>query len=203
MTAFTTVLWCMILISAAFMMLFLPPIWACPIPVFQYALERWPADVYEVIVFHQEPLSLEDQAMVDKLQKACPYEYSASSDGDFRANVIVKTVNLTTSPDEAMRKLWEAQSTSELPWMVVKYPGSSRIPENVWSGHFTAAAVEMLLDSPIRKEIARRILKGDTAVWVLLESGIQQQDDAAARLLETQLKKMEENLEILSPEGCN
>jgi hypothetical protein len=145
-------------------------------------------------VFHKEPLSLKDQAIVDKLQKACPDEDRASSDGNSCANVIVKTVNLTTSPDEAMQKLWEAQSTSELPWMVVKYPGSSRIPENVWSGHFTATAVEALLDSPTRKEIARRILEGEAAVWVLLESGIQQQDDAAARLLETQLKKMENTL---------
>jgi len=185
-----------LLVSAASVTL-CSPVWACSIPVFQYALEHWSADVYEVIVFHQGQLSLEDQAIVDKL----PGEDGASSDIDSPANAIVKIVNLATSPDEAMRKLWEAQSASELPWMVVKYPGSSRIPENAWSGRFTATAVETLLDSPTRKEIARRILEGEAAVWVLLESGIQQQDDAAARLLETQLKKIEETLEISPPEG--
>lgn len=162
-----TSLWYILLVSATFVTLSCSPVWGCSIPVFQYALERWPADVYEVIVFHQGPLFLEDQAMVDKLQKA-------SSDDESRANVIVKTVNLTASPDEAMRKLWEAQSTSELPWMVIRYPRSSQIPENVWSGHFTTTVVEALLDSPTRKEIARRILSGESAVWVLLESGIQQ-----------------------------
>ena len=60
--------------------------------------------------------------------------------------------------------------------------------------------MKTLLDSPIRREIARRILNGEAAVWVLLESGIPQQDEAAARLLETQLKKMSENLKILAPE---
>ena len=184
---------CILLVSAASVTLSCSPIWACSIPVFRYALERWSADDYEVIVFYQDNLSIEEQTMVDKLKKA-------SSNSNSHANIIVRTVNLSESPDESMRKLWEAQSSSELPWMVVRYPRFSRVLEDAWSGHFTAAAVEMLLDSPTRKEIARRILEGEAAVWVLLESGIQQQDEAAARLLETQLKKMEETLEISVPE---
>lgn len=188
-----TNLWSILLVSAASVILLSPPIRACSIPVFQYALGRWSADSYEVIVFHQDPLSSEEQAMVDRLQKA-------SLEGDSHANVIVKTVNLSASPDEAMRKLWSAQPNSELPWMVVKYPRFSRVLEDAWAGHFTAADVETLLDSPIRREIARCILNGEAAVWVLLESGIQQQDEAAARLLETQLRKMSENLRILVPE---
>ena len=182
-----------LLVSAAFVTFLSLPVCACSIPVFRYALERWHADAYEVFVFHQGYLSSKDQAMVDRLQKA-------SSDGASRANVIVKTVDLEASPDETMPKLWKAQDAPELPWIVVRYPRFSRISEDAWSGHFTAAAVEALLDSPTRKEIARRILEGETAVWVLLESGIQQQDDAAAHLLESQLKKMEETLEISVPE---
>ena len=145
-----------------------------------------------MIVFHRTTLSSEYQELVDRLRKA-------SSDNDSRANVIVKTVNLSTSSDEAMRKIWESQSTSELPWMVVRYPRFSRVSGDVWSGRFIVDAVELLLDSPTRREIARRILAGDSAVWVLLESGMQQQDEAAAHLLETQLKKMEETLEISTP----
>ena len=182
-----------LLVSAVLMILSCSSIWACSIPVFRYALERWSADDYEVIVFYQDNLSIEEQTMVDKLRKA-------SSNSNSRVNIIVKTVNLSESPDEAIRKLWEAQSASELPWMVVRYPRFSRVLEDAWSGHFTVAAVEMLLDSPTRKEIARHILEGESAVWVLLESGIQQQDEAAAHLLETQLKKMEETLEISVPE---
>ena len=185
--------WCILLFSAVLMILSCSSIWACSIPVFRYALERWSADDYEVLVFYQDNLSIEEQTIVDKLKKT-------SSNSNSRANIIVRTVNLSESPDEAIRKLWEAQSASELPWMVVRYPRFSRVLEDAWSGHFTPAAVEMLLDSPIRKEIARRILEGESAVWVLLESGVQQQDDAAARILETQLNKMEETLEISVPE---
>ena len=33
---------------------------ACQIPVFRYALERWQATPYEVVIFHRGPLSPAD-----------------------------------------------------------------------------------------------------------------------------------------------
>jgi len=182
------------LVSIAFVILLSTPIRACSVPVFQYALAYWTADAYEVIVFHRGSLSSEEQVTVDGLQRA-------SWDADSRANVVVKTVDLAGSPSVVMQKLWEAQSASELPWMVIRYPRFSGVSESVWSGHFTAAGIRALLDSPVRKEIARRILDGEVAVWVFLESGVQEQDEAAARLLETELKRMSENFRISVPEG--
>ena len=38
----------------------------CNIPVFRYALERWPADSYEVILFHRGPLTAAEQALADQ-----------------------------------------------------------------------------------------------------------------------------------------
>lgn len=177
-----------ILLAVAF--LAIPPssrIWACSVPVFQYALAYWSADPYEVIVFHRVALSSEEQATMDKLKTAS-------------ANVVVGTVDLAESPGMEMQKLWESQSESALPWMVVKYPRISEIQGDVWSGVFTAANIDALLDSPARKEITRRILKGETTVWAFLESGDQQVDGAAANLLEAQLQKMSEELRIIVPE---
>jgi hypothetical protein len=76
----------------------------------------------------------------------------------------------------------------------------SMISEDVWSGPLEGDDVEAILDSPVRKEIARLILEGEVAVWVLLESGDKQQDDEAAHLLEIQLEKMSETLRISLPE---
>ncbi len=166
---------------------------ACAVPVFKYALTYWAADLYGVIVFHRGPLSTEQKSVVDRLQRA-------SLGIDTRANVIVKMVDLAGSQDAEIQKLWKEQPGSELPWMVVKYPRLSMISEDVWSGPLADSAVEAILDSPVRKEIARRILEGEVAVWVLLESGDKQQDDEAANLLETQLKKMSDTLRILVPE---
>jgi hypothetical protein len=185
---------CIILLTGILFVV-LPPssIQACAVPVFKYALTYWAPDLYGVIVFHQKPLSTEQKSLVDRLQRA-------SLGIDPRANVIVRMVDLGGSPDAEMQKLWKAQSGSEMPWMVVKYPRLSMISEDVWSGPLEGDAVEAILDSPVRKEIARRILEGKVTVWILLESGDKQQDDEAAHLLETQLKKMSETLRISAPE---
>ena len=169
------------------------PIWACSVPVFQYALAYWPADLYEMTVFHRGPLSSGEQTALDMLNRA-------SGDTELHTNLTVSVVDLAASPDVAMRRLWESQSVSQLPWMALKYPKVSQIPETIWSAPFAAANVEAILDSPIRREIAGRILKGEAAVWVFLESGHQQQDEAAASLLESGLRKMSQELRIILPE---
>ncbi len=181
-----------ILFCAASLLLLYSHVQACSVPVFRYALTYWFADPYEVIVFHRGVLSPEEQAIVDRLQQAAQY-------GDLRANVAVKTVDLAGSPGVIMQKLWEAQSGSELPWMLVKYPRFSAVSDDVWAGRLTVDAVETLLDSPVRKKLARRLLDGEAAVWVLLESGVQKQDDAAASLLESHLSKISSSLKIMLP----
>ena len=47
----------------------------------------------------------------------------------------------------------------------------------------TAAPLRQLLESPLRREIAKRILAGESAVWVLIESGDAAKDEAALELL--------------------
>lgn len=168
------------------------PIRACDAPVFRYALERWSADPYEVIVFHRGPLAPEDRAVVDRL-------LNDPSSGDFHSNFIFRLVDLSAPMDKATQKLWGARFASELPWMAVRYSNALQIEESVWSGRFSVTAVERLLDSPIRREIARRILDGQCAVWILLESGHREHDDTAADLLSAQLEKMEESLELPVP----
>lgn len=182
-----------VLCSIIIMGLLISPAYACSVPVFQYALAYWPADPYEVIVFHRGILSSEKQAVMDKLK-------SASWGSEIHANIVVRDIDLAESPGLIMEKLWESQSSSELPWVVIKYPRISGIVTDVWSGALTNANIEMILDSPIRREVASRILKGETAVWVLLESGNEQQDKAAFDMLEMQLMRMSEELRIVVPE---
>ncbi|HGJ65028.1 TPA: hypothetical protein ENS27_06510, partial [bacterium] len=161
----------------------------CSTPVYQYALEHWSADPYEVFVFHQEILSSEKQAKLNALKKA-------SQDEKFRANVLVKTVDLSNSQSPEMRKLWESKGKPDLPYMMIRYPRFSKIPEDVWSANLKDADVESIIESPARKEIAKRILDGEVAVWVFLESGNNQQDKTTFQLLEAQLKKMSETLKM-------
>jgi hypothetical protein len=140
---------------------------ACDTPVFLYALERWPADPYEVTVLHRGPLGAEDRALVARLE-------APAEDGSARPNVIVRAT------EDAGR---------ERPWLAVRYPAAAGIEAEVWSGPLTAGAVEELRDSPARQELARRLLAGET-VWVLLSSGKAEADASAEKLIGAELGRL-------------
>jgi len=164
------------------------PGWACSVPVFRYALERWPADAYDVLVFHRGGLKVADQAVVDGLE--------AKASADVPANCRVFVVDVESQLPPGLQAAWKAQAKPTLPWMVVRYPRYAPIEQDVWAGPLKADVVERLVDSPVRRRIARRLRGGESAVWVLLISGDRAQDDAAAALLSTELKKLEKTLEL-------
>ena len=80
--------------------------------------------------------------------------------------------------------------------MILRYPQEVGIERAAWSGRLTAENAAALVDSPVRREIARRILDGDSAIWVLLESGHNKADAAARELMETHLARLERTLEL-------
>ncbi|MDK1032398.1 MAG: hypothetical protein QGD94_10355 [Planctomycetia bacterium] len=168
------------------------PARACSIPVFRYALERWPPSDYEVIVFHKGPLSAEEQDVLAWLKK------SAVGDGG-SANLVLRTVDVSGEAEESMLKIWERHSSNELPWFVMRYPSVLQIKEDAWSGPFSKEAALRIVDSPVRQEIGRRILSGDSVVWVLLESGDATKDAEAAKALEAALKEGEKTIELPQP----
>jgi hypothetical protein len=172
--------------------------WACSVPVFRYALEHWRSDPYQVVFFHRGELTPEQEALLTRLSPA-------GKAGEISANVEVVAVDLDQAkPDDPRSKddlaLWESQNTDTLPWMVVRYPLSIRNTKVIWAGEPAEESIDLLLDSPKRREIAERILKGDTAVWVFLESGNEEADSAAFLRLRTELKKAEQELELPPPD---
>lgn len=165
---------------------------ACSVPVFRYALERWPADLYEVFVFHRGKLSAEAQAVVNWLGEQTPEQ-------DGLANCRVTLIDLDTEQDPFVKRIWEGQSKPKLPWMVVRYPLQSGINVDVWAGPLTQENAQRLVDSPARRAVVKRLAEGESAVWVLLESGKKADDDAAAARLQAELKKLEGMLELPDP----
>ena len=176
---FWTVAACMALAAGA--------AWACSVPVFRYALERWPAAPYEVCVFHRGPLAATQQVALDRLKKS-----------DRVLNT--SAVDVAGKLDEEAAAIWQKHSAAALPWMVVRYPSDLQAPVDAWAGPLAEENVALLLDSPARRQIARRLIEGDCAVFLLLEGGDRAKDDATAILLETELKRMQETLELPKPE---
>lgn len=162
---------------------------ACSVPVFRYALERWEPDDYGVVVFHEGSLSPDQQAWVDQMDP------SKSTEHPF-INCMVRTVDLAGNPEKDAVDAWEKMDAPSLPWMVVYYPWTNRAFGSFSSGPFNEEAVSRLVDSPARREIARRLLKGESSVWVLLESGDATKDEQALQRLESRLEDLESSLKL-------
>lgn len=164
-------------------------IWACSVPVFRYALERWPADKYSVAVFYRGALSSEQQKIVKQFDKTGAISQQS-------ANVELQLIDLDSKPAPKEIALWKKQKSEKLPLMVVRTPLPAPVPEGYWSGELNQKNVDRLIDSPLRQNIAKQLVNGQTAVWVFLESGETEKDKAAYNLLTKELKRMEKILKL-------
>jgi hypothetical protein len=183
---------------------------ACSVPVFRYALERFPSDPYEFVIFHRGPLSAEHKQEIAATEKL-------AEDTNWPVNLKVRLVDLAAKlpqkPDpaakesqksdptanEVQKPAWTPPPNGPLPWFVVAPPGGG--DTHVWSGRLRADDIRALVDSPARREVAHRLMQGDSAVFLFLESGQKEADVAAAQTLQTTLAKMEKSLQLPADDG--
>ncbi len=152
------------------------------LPVFRCALENWPARDYQVVIFHRGPLGMDEQDLVTAMKEA-PVRWGA--------NIATSTADVLESMDEATLALWKTQTNAEPPWMVVLAPPNEEYSPVLWAGRFGAETVKAVLDSPARKKTIEALVRGDSAVWVLLECGDAMRDEAAVDTLAGTLKRLE------------
>jgi hypothetical protein len=148
------------------------PTRACNVPVFRYALEHWPADRYAVTAYHRGPLTPQEQVWLAGFKRP--------------ANIDLRVVDLSENPGDAR--------PPELPWLSVRLPGDKG--EAVWAGRLSEQAVKAVLESPARREVARRLRAGESAVWVLLTAGPADRDRDQGARVEQQLRRLERSLEL-------
>lgn len=180
-------------ILGVFLLLFLPAggCYSCDVPVFKYALEFWEADPYDIYIFHKGMLGAEDEKSVTRLKDAARFDYR-----DININLNVRLVDLSGDVASQELNLWEEQDTEDVPWAALYYPFIHGIRESVWAGRLRDLDVALLLHSPKRSRIAQRLLDGESAVWVLLESGNRRRDNEVAELLDKELKRLERTLRL-------
>ena len=163
------------------------PVAACSVPVFRYALDWWQADDYRLLLFHRGPLDDDGEALASRLE--------AGSAGP-SANVRLQRVDLDHDPDPVLVALWKALDGDTLPLLVVQRPPRAGGAVNLWAGRLEPTIVDQLLDSPVRAELARRLLDSDSVVWVFLESGDAERDDAAFALLQAEIARAQRTIEL-------
>ena len=159
---------------------------ACNVPVFRFALERWRPDPYRVTVFHRGALSGADRELLAPLEE---------QQDKSQLNLAIRTLDVSEL-DEADQTLFAEHATATLPRLVVQYPAHLRIAEPTWSAPLNKESIGRLTDSPIRRELVKRLADGQTAVWLLLESGQPEMDDAAAVLVQEQLQQLQQKLKL-------
>lgn len=164
---------------------------ACSVPVFRYALERWQPDLFQAIVVHRGALNSEQKKLVDAFDR---------SRGKNMANVELVTVDLDDSPPPELLTLIKKQDAADLPRILLMPPPFTGSPTPLWSGKLEAESslkdFDTVVDSPARRETVKRLLTGDSAVWLCLESGNKELDDKAFKLLDTHLEKLGKELKL-------
>ncbi|MEO1982298.1 MAG: hypothetical protein ABGZ23_20160 [Fuerstiella sp.] len=162
---------------------------ACSVPVFRYALEHWRPDSYIAFVFHSGDLTTEQQAAVDSMQPL-------GADGGPLTNVAVTVIDVAADTDPVTQKLWQDHQSEQLPRMVVQSPPKWGPPQTIWQGEFNAKNAAMVMDSPARAQIGKKLVEGESVVWIFLECGNQDQDDKAFDLLTSELKRLQSELKL-------
>lgn len=155
---------------------------ACQVPVFRYALERWAPAEYLVSI------APADGGLTDAEKKALEVLHAAPGDSASPVNLEIQI----EPPASGARG--PAQ-------MALQYPHKLRDArkEPAWRGPLTQENVQLLLDSPVRQELRRRLLAGESAIWLLVESGDRAKDDAAFASLTQALAEAQSTLKL--PDG--
>jgi hypothetical protein len=156
---------------------------ACNVPAFRYALERWPADPYQILVYHRTG---PQGAAFELLQKG-------ASERGGAANYSLKGIDVTKPEGKALA---EQRSIVAYPWVEIYYPIHFQVRTPVWSGPLTLDRAQKILNSPGRSRLAQTLLSGEVAVWILIRSGYDQKDRRALESLKTHLDRASATLRI-------
>ena len=176
--------------AALFTLLICAAAYACNVPVFRYALERWPQDAYEVLIFHDGPLMGDHAKLAKKLEK------EIVADDWNHQNYFVHTIDISKDMTEEEKAYHKAAAPKSLPWLFVQYPRSGIDEPPAYAGELVSDVISTMADSPTRKLIAKSLLEGESIVWLMVESGDKAKDDATAEKLEKEIKLLAKELKL-------
>ena len=169
--------------------------WACQVPVFRYALERWQADDYHAVIIHQGTLDEEQKKALEIIDEA------ASPLVDTGANLSLHKVDLSSVSSVEPR--WQSETSTfkpdDPPRIALYYPSSTGIEEPLWTGDLTIANAKAIIDSPLRQKIKDQLLSGTSNVWLLIQSGNESLDQEAEQRLRKFLDQASEETKL--PDG--
>ena len=183
---------CVSLLVAVVILCALMPIKAsaCMVPVFRYALERWPASPYRLAVLHKGELSPQEKAELESLRP--PGVYSLA----------IETYDVDGKlPDGIVKDHWQGKQPSEgFPYGLFFSPADMRTAKPLlWQGRLDGrgiAALKKLIYSPLMRRFCRSLATGDSAVWIILRGKDEKANRRARLLLDDALKQMQDEMRL-------
>ena len=162
--------------------------YACKVPVFRYALERWPASPYQAVILADAPLTTSEQGALRLLQGA----------GDKTNGVLNLTVRQYTKTELARSGMAGRLPQLDIPGprLHLFFPAATEMTAAIWSGPLTKKSAMAIIDSRIRQELVRKLLAGNSGVFILLESGNQTRDAHAEKVLKGHLANLAASLKL-------
>jgi hypothetical protein len=168
--------------------------WGCSVPVFRYALERWAPSTYELWIFHRGPLGASEAQLASELE-------ALVSGGGLPANVEVQWVDVGGAMSPAAARAWSGQQPVAMPHATLVFAPHGSATGVAHAGPATLAGLRQLLVSPMRQQVVDRLLGGDSAIWLLVESGDAVADDVAFKRLTGALAEAERDLRLPEPDA--
>jgi len=160
---------------------------ACDVPVYSYALERWPSRPYRCFVFYRGALSQDAEQALAEL-------HNDSDTGKALLDIQLQVVDVDADIPAPAAAIWRGLKGADLPLLVAAYPLGQTVRGAFWSAKLNMDAARMLANSPAADQIVHRLLAGQAAVWVLVESANQDKDRQAELLLTKELADIARHL---------
>lgn len=161
---------------------------ACNIPVFRYALERWTADLFEVDVFFEGPLTAAQREIVSQLE-----DQSQINGGLVNWEVMLCPLDSPLEPD--LQAVAKTLTSTSSPQVVIRRPGGRRGSAIIWSGALSDVN-SSLWTSAARTELVRRLTAGDSVVWLVFPGNDAEKTADIESKLESQLPQLAEEIPL-------
>ncbi|MCW1922654.1 hypothetical protein OKA05_08815 [Luteolibacter arcticus] len=153
---------------------------ACEVPVFRFALERWPSDPLQVEVTADSSVGPEGEAALKWLQNKV--------EGEEPSNLMVKFLD----PDGPI------DSRGSIRLLPAGAPPGAPNVRPLWEGSLNEANARRLSGSPARAAIGKQLLEGTSAVWVVVSRGDKDADDKAVQTVSRGMNRAMQQLNLPS-----
>ena len=165
---------------------------SCQVPVFRYALERWQADKYRLQVIHKKPLVRGPQDLIDQAK-------SQSEANPSTLNLEIETIDANALTEAEQWSIPGLEMIETFPSHVLTAPDDLNITEPILLANTTKSSLGALMQSPARSEIIKRLLNGDSTVYLHILSGDKSKDQAVRKILDEALIEAQKSISL--PEG--